>query len=212
MSPTMEERRGLAAGRRRRSPNRCYTGGCFIARFAAWPPRVTRLTEILIESETTPSQRVPHHRRTNSFFVYTRFRAFPTIPSSFGRTFGEWGGPRMRKSRGEGRTGSWPRHCIPSAKKKTGAYILSVYKRDGKADEKRGGDETRQGRERSEGWFMNIAYGEKCIATALRRFFSLSLSLSLSLIPSRRLRNDSCVTMPLVYIRIVSGRRTIVRK
>lgn len=34
--------------------NRCYTGGCFIARFAAWPLRVTRLTEILIESETTP--------------------------------------------------------------------------------------------------------------------------------------------------------------
>lgn len=39
-----------------RSSNRwCYTGSCFIARFAAWPPRVTRLTEILIESETTPS-------------------------------------------------------------------------------------------------------------------------------------------------------------
>ena len=70
MSPTTKKRRGLAAGRRRPSPNRCYTGGCFIARFAAWPPRVTRLTEILIESETTPSQRVPHHRRTNSFLVY----------------------------------------------------------------------------------------------------------------------------------------------
>lgn len=41
-----------AAGRRSPS-DRCYTGGCFIARFAAWPLRVTRLTEILIESETS---------------------------------------------------------------------------------------------------------------------------------------------------------------
>lgn len=39
-----------------RSRRRYIPAGCFIARFAAWPLRVTRLTEILIESETNPSR------------------------------------------------------------------------------------------------------------------------------------------------------------
>lgn len=73
---------GLAVGRRREplslllsSTNRCYTGGCFIARFAAWPPRVTRLTEILIESETT------HTHIHKNIYIYITHRFIARNPT-----------------------------------------------------------------------------------------------------------------------------------
>lgn len=198
--------------RRRRSPNRCYTGGCFIARFAAWPPRVTRLTEILIESETTPSQRVPHHRRTDSFLVYgsAPFQPpssrRPPLPLLDGLSESEedwgWGNRAGRNGREVD-----PGTASLRWKKKTGAYILSVYKRDGKADEEEEGMKRGKGGSDLKGdlWILPT---EKSVS--LPRYY-VDFSLSFSLVPSGRLRNDSCVAMPLVYIRVVSGRRTIVR-
>jgi len=99
-------------------------------------------------------------------------------------------------------------------KKKTGAYILSVYKRDGKANEEGEGRNAARA-----GAICRVIY-EYCLRRKVYRYrattstISLSFSLSLflflsSLFPLRRLRNDSCVAVPLVYIRVVSEKRTI---
>jgi len=131
------------------------------------------------------------------------FRIFPTLPRiAKVSVHGLSGRESGRKLIGRERDGRELIPLHPFGKKKTGTYILSVYKR-GEKTRARAEAEARRGRA-----VWRVIY-EYCLR---RKVYRYRAATSISLSTSRRLRNDFCAAIPFVYVRVVSGgRRIIVR-